>query len=141
MVKESDYDIVAASHSTWEVVNNSATNYTFHHPDLITPSDVVIRAENGRVIVDGDFQVGRNGELLEDRLARIEKVLGITPRLPGLEDKYPDLQEIGQQMDDAIANLNKSYSEAISNVVRAYADFARECEVMEKLRSENGGVR
>lgn len=116
-------------------------SHTFTIPDTITPSDVVIRAENGRVIVDGDFQVGRNGEILEDRLSRIEKVLGITPRLPGLEDKYPDLQEIGQKMDDAIATLNKTYAEAISNVVGSYKDFANQCEVMEKLKSNNGSVR
>jgi hypothetical protein len=137
MAKFTQDDLVATTIYTMD----GSHSHTFTIPDTITPSDVVIRAENGRVIVDGDFQVGRNGEILEDRLSRIEKVLGITPRLPGLEDKYPDLQEIGQKMDDAIATLNKTYAEAISNVVGSYKDFANQCEVMEKLKSNNGSVR
>jgi hypothetical protein len=61
---------------------------------------------------------------LQDRIDRIEHVLGIIPRRRDLESKYPDLKEIGNKMD------NNIFLGA-----RDYRAFMQECEIMEKLKS------
>lgn len=69
-----------------------------------------------------DLHLSPDQEPLEDRISRIEKVGGITPRQSTLEDKYSDLHDLGQAMDNAIA---------------AYADHMQECNTMEKLKLNN----
>jgi hypothetical protein len=69
-----------------------------------------------------DLHLSPDQEPLEDRISRIEKVGGITPRQSTLEDKYSDLHDLGQAMDNAID---------------AYADYMQECNTMEKLKSNN----
>jgi hypothetical protein len=61
-------------------------------------------------------------DILDERINRLEKVIGVTPRQNKLEDTYPELHALGQAMDDAI---------------NEYASYMRECETMEKLKSNN----
>lgn len=142
MVKESDDGYYATSivdSNILTIDNSHAYNITI--PDQIRPTDVVIKAADGSVIIEGDLKLGGGAEPLGKRIERIERVLGIGPRQPDLEQEYPDLKVLGDQMDRAIQELNQSIAQTISNIVGAYEDFARECEVMEKLKSENGEKR
>jgi len=92
----------------------------------------------------GDVQIQANdmfinrSEGVDARLNRIEAVLGITQRNPNLEDKYPDLREAGEEMDQAISEIQATLAKTISSISEAYNDFAGECEVMEKLKSKYG---
>jgi len=43
-------------------------------------------------------------------------------------------------MDDIIKNLDKTYFSSISNIAETYKKFVSECEIMEKLKSENGEI-
>lgn len=101
--------------------------------NVITPSDVVLRAKDGTVIIEGDLKLGDGQESLNRRIERIEKLLGVGPRRPDLENKYPELKARGEQLDQEIDQLNETIIKAISNVTHAYETFANECEVMEKL--------
>ncbi len=75
-------------------------------------------------------------ETLSDRILRIEKCLGIVPRQTSLEEKYPDLKELGDQVDQAVTEIQQSHHEMISRVIGAYKDFVKECEIMEKLSTD-----
>ena len=132
------YDTTTSTIATW--TSTSAQSHTFV-PTQITPADVVIKASDGSVIIEGDFKLGEGQEALDKRLERIEKVLGIGPRRPSLEKEYPELEELGKRMDQAISELTDSVAKAISKVVNDYDNFAKECEVMEKLKSENGETK
>ena len=88
----------------------------------------------------GDIIPQKGQESLERRIKRIEGLFGVTPRDLGLEDQYPDLGEVGDQMDQALTEITSEISKAISKVVGYYKTFADECKVMEKLKSENGKI-
>lgn len=84
----------------------------------------------------GDLALGPGQEPLIDRLERIERCLGITSRHLELEEKYPDLKQLGDQIEQAIDEMQKYQAEMISRVVGAYKDFVKECEIMEKLSKD-----
>lgn len=94
----------------------------------ITSTSISIRA--------GDLVMEAGQECLADRLDRIERCLGIVPRQTSLEEKYPDLKRLGDEIDQAIDEMQKSQAEMISRVVGAYKDFVKECEIMEKLSTD-----
>jgi hypothetical protein len=94
----------------------------------ITSTSISIKA--------GDLVMEEGQECLADRLDRIERCLGIVPRQTSLEEKYPDLKQLGDEIDQVIDEMQKSQAEMISRVVGAYKDFVKECEIMEKLSTD-----
>ena len=72
-----------------------------------------------------------------NRIERLEKTIGITSRRPRLENEYPDLKELGDQMDNVIDTINTTVSKAISRIADAYNRLEDECKIMEKLKSNN----
>jgi len=127
----------------------NAGNYTFTTSAssiLTIPNSMEIKQNydnyikvdpEGSLIVDGDFKLAKGQEALAERIDRIEQVLGICPRKPDLEKEYPDLKDLGDSMDRIISKINHELLQTISNVTRAYEDFAEECELMDKLKSHN----
>lgn len=87
-------------------------------------------------IVWGDVSLNPGEESIAARILRIEKCLGIVPRQRSLEEKYPDLKQLGDQIEQAIDEMQKYQTEMISRVVGAYKDFVKECEIMEKLSKD-----
>lgn len=79
-------------------------------------------------------RIGSDAELLEDRLSRIEKAIGISTRYPDLESKYPDLHTIGEQMDRVINHYPVQTPISIGG---DYTQLAGECMIMEKLKENN----
>jgi hypothetical protein len=69
-----------------------------------------------------DSVTNRIDTVLEERISRVEKVIGVTPRQDKLESTYPELHDLGQAMDDAIND---------------YANHLLECQTMEKLKYNN----
>lgn len=129
---EFHYDVTGSALKSGQIyTTNVSDTFTVTFPE---PEPTV-------VVRDGDIFVDEKDEGIGARIKRLEKILGVTNRSPQLEEKYPDLQEIGDRMDKAIEDLNKAYVTTISSIAGTYEDFAEECKVMEKLESDNGDVK
>ena len=66
----------------------------------------------------GKVRLNRDEESIVERILRIEK--------------YLDLRQLGDQIEQAIDEMQKCQTEMISRVVGAYEDFVKECKIMEK---------
>lgn len=122
-------DLHEINDAIYQMNNTWATD-----PDLLV---------HGSIVVENDIVVGKGQGITEplgERVNRIEALLGISQRNIDLEKDYPNLQELGDQMDEAIQDLNESYTNAISSIASKYKQFAEECKVMDKLKSDNGDV-
>lgn len=116
---------------------SSGVSYTIDIPIPLSPEDVVLKNPDGSITIGGDVKFGDSDESLQKRLDRIERAIGVTQRRRTLEENYPELKDLGDQMDEAIDEMSASIARAISKVTKAYDEFVGECEIMEKLKSEN----
>jgi hypothetical protein len=94
-----------------------------------------IRVNDGTSVTIDKLKLGDDAELLNARLKRIELALGITTRLPTLESTYADLHEAGENMDHVIKHAR--HINEVVGIGGAYIALTKECEIMEKLKSNN----
>ena len=75
---------------------------------------------------------------VNERLRRIEQMLGIVQRDLKLEAEFPDLVVIGNKMDDV---FEATAAAALAQIAREagaeYISFADECNIMKKLKLNN----
>jgi hypothetical protein len=95
---------------------------------------IVRQDGTGTVIID-ELKLGADAELLIKRLERIEAALGIATRLPTLESTYTELHEAGENMDHVITHAR--HINEVIGAGSAYIALTNECEIMEKLKSNN----
>lgn len=108
---------------------------TSGYAQVVNDIDIVVGAPNGRkYILEGAIHLNKDDELLEDRISRLEKILGVTKRMSVLEDEHSDLKELGEKMDSTIAELDSLYAKAIHDIADSYKKLAVECQTMEKLK-------
>lgn len=119
-----------------------------HTSDIYKPS--YNNTVEGNVVITGDLTV--SGNIIQDptissnltktvesdskRIDRLEMILGLATRDPVLERKYPELEILGNQMDQAIKKIYEDMNQAISNFEQNYSEFANECRTMEKLKTD-----
>lgn len=121
---------VLSSNSHIQMTTSAAT---------IENTDVIFRVEgNGLVFDSPGVKLSADQEDLNRRIERLEAVLGLTQRQPLLEERYPELAEMGDEIDAEIKKIQESVNSVISKMVGAYKDYADQCVVMEKLKSSNG---
>jgi hypothetical protein len=101
------------------------------------PADWHLQSEwtTSKIDKEPTFRLGRDAELLTERLERIEAALGITTRNPVLETIYPELSDAGKNMDCVIRRAQDASEVKI--VGATYITLTQECEIMEKLKSNN----
>lgn len=82
---------ISASIPSW---NNTTINNSSSTPLITIPygTDTVVLEEAAALDVKGRIKM--NGEFLDERLERIEKILTIPTRNIDMEEKYPKLKEI-----------------------------------------------
>jgi hypothetical protein len=68
-----------------------------------TFSNSVLNINGATSTLDVNGRMRINGEFLDERLERIEKVLGIPPRNIEMEEKYPKLKKIYDEYINELA--------------------------------------
>jgi hypothetical protein len=97
----------------------------------------IVSHERHPVTFPDGVRLAGDAELLEDRLSRIEKAIGISTRYPDLESKYPELHDIGEKMDGVINHHPAPTPTSVISAGGDYAQLAGECMIMEKLKENN----
>jgi ribosomal protein L31 len=98
-------------------------------------SDPYVRLNVDNTVTIDKLKLGPDAELLTKRLERIEAALGIATRLPALENTYVELHEAGENMDYVITHAR--HINEVIGAGSAYITLTTECEIMEKLKSNN----
>jgi hypothetical protein len=102
-------------------------------------ADMVIKigGDGDLVFEANSVRLGKNTENLEDRIQRLEHVLGATGRNPEMEDRYPDLKEIGDAMDAEVERIWRESANQLSRIADQYQDLVKQCQLMDKLKENN----
>lgn len=69
----------------------------------VTYANSVLNVNGAISTLDVNGRMRLNGEFLDERLERIEKVLGIPPRNIEMEEKYPKLKKLYDAYIDELA--------------------------------------
>lgn len=111
---------------SWTSLNNSK-------------ADTVMRIEG-----DGDLvfeapgvRLSKETENLEQRIQRLEHLLGVTGRNPILEEQYPELKDVGEHMDQEVDRIWRESANQVSDITAQYQVLVKECELMNKLKENN----
>jgi hypothetical protein len=56
---------------------------------------------------------------------------------PEMEDRYPDLKEIGDAMDAEVERIWRESANQLSRIADQYQDLAKQCQLMDKLKENN----
>jgi hypothetical protein len=111
--------------------------YTAGHQRLSAGGEIgaIVRQDHTGNVTIEKLKLGADAELLIKRLERIEAALGIATRLPTLESTYAELHEAGENMDHVITHAR--HINEVIGAGSAYIALTNECEIMEKLKSNN----
>ena len=93
----------------------------------------------GSIVIHQPLKLSPEAEPLEDRLSRMEAVMGLATRNAILENKYPELKQAGDDMDAVILDpiyLGKPLNRYV-DLCTAYRTLTAECKIMEKLKLNN----
>jgi len=122
---------------TTPIWSNSLT-FAKSNFELIDDHLAVFKVEGTGLVFDAEkIQLSKDSENLEDRIQRLEQMLGVTGRNSELEDKYPDLKAIGEQMDREVTRVWRESASKVSMIANEYQDFIEQCQLMDKLKENN----
>ena len=114
---------------------HGASGHGFINSSTVEFSDLYVRLNVDNTVTIDKLKLGPDAELLTKRLERIEAALGIATRLPALENTYVELHEAGENMDYVITHAR--HINEVIGAGSAYITLTTECEIMEKLKSNN----
>lgn len=102
-------------------------------------ADMVMKVDgDGDLVFDAPgVRLSRDTEDLEDRIQRLEHMLGVTGRNPEMEDRYPDLKEIGDAMDAEVERIWRESANQLSRIADQYQNLVEQCKLMDKLKENN----
>jgi hypothetical protein len=109
----------------WTSLTGSKTDMVM----TIGEADLIFEADNVRL--------HKESEDLDDRIQRLEHMLGVTERNPVLEERHPELKAIGEQMDREVTRVWRESASNISMIAAEYQDFIEQCRLMDKLKENN----
>lgn len=112
---------------TWTVLNSSK-------------ADTVMKIDGGGDLVfeAPGVRLSKETEDLEQRIQRLEHMLGVTGRNPILEDRYPELKDIGNLMDQEVDRIWRESADKVSDIAAQYQGLVEQCQLMDKLKENNG---
>lgn len=88
----------------------------------------------GQLKMMGDVYIEGSEQSLRDRLEKIEMVLGILPRSEKLEEEYPELQALGDMLEQEWEQKLEHVGGELRRLRQRYDKKIDECKVMEKMK-------
>jgi transcription elongation GreA/GreB family factor len=64
-------------------------------------------------------------------------MLGVTGRNPEIEERYPELRDIGDAMDAEVDRIWRESASQLSRIADQYQDLVKQCQLMDKLKENN----